>query len=114
MDRKGDASSPGDLISPWEDNKYMRSRRQDCHLPETFNTLDRPTMAQTDRTGKFRNIFDLAELSRTKKHFRDVASKVDNKWDGYSNTIDAAVKAQRKTNLNREVVLPKPLPARML
>jgi hypothetical protein len=55
-------------------------------------------MAQTDRTGKFRSIFDIGEFNRTRSNFKDVTSKIDNKWDGYSNTLDHDTVKKHKSN----------------
>ncbi len=41
-------------------------------------------MARTDRAGKFKGIFDIEGLTKIK----NVASKIDNKWDRTHMTLD--------------------------
>lgn len=41
-------------------------------------------------------------MNKTKRNFRNIASKIDNKWDGYSNTLDKdAYNTHRKSSIHR-------------
>lgn len=78
--------------------------------------IGRPTMAQTDRVGRFKSIFDLDSLPKHRPSaLRHVSSKIDNKWDGYVQPErDSIEKNERRERVAKKLQPPKPLKARMM
>lgn len=102
-----------DTLSPWQVGRLNHKERR-IEL-DKIERLDRPTLAQTDRTGRFRSIFDMESLkTMVHKPIKNISSRVDSKWQNWQTLNKEEQKPERKESPRRKLSLPKPLKARVL
>lgn len=87
QDRGGLAKhNNGDTLSPWQVSQRRPEHRIELSKLER---LDRPSMAETDRTGRFRSIFDIESLKNlAQKPLKNITSRVDTRWTGGWHTLE--------------------------